>query len=334
MKPLDALRGEVREYFRAHAAQYGFNPAKLKISYVFNSGGFVNPSFHISDGQKALHLKLTNDEDSLVCLEQWRDLHAALEKHYRAPRMLGWVDLENTGFSGPLFEHIPGKVADFRAQPELYRQVMELAARLHADRALTAELAEDESITCTDYFLSVYIDRFDEDLLEIAGDLPPFVSLKTLDWMQGETRELEALARELPVFAEPADHPTHGDLYSHNVLVTRGGEWYVIDWDDLALGDPALEWSILLSPLWRQELEQGRRLTAAELTENLPVRLTANELERLDLYLRAYLLDEIIDSLADYNESAFAPEYQEEVQREEKRIHQEALAWYQRFYRE
>jgi thiamine kinase-like enzyme len=173
--------------------------------------------------------------------------------------------------------------------------------------------------------MSVYIDRFDEDLRIIAGNLPPFVPLDLLDWMMGETRELEGLARELPAFADLAGSPTHGDLWPNNILVMESGQWYIIDWDDLSLGDPALEYSILLGPLWRNGV-----LSESEIFRLLPE--DEDLRERFRLCHRAYILDAIIDTLADWVESEFAPEHQEEVRGEKERQHREALALYRTMY--
>jgi hypothetical protein len=191
---------------------------------------------------------------------------------------------------------------------------------------LSASLAgEAPVLTCADSLIDTYIDRFDEDLLAVVRDLPPFVPLATLDWMQGETRHLESLARELEVFQQPAIAPLHGDLWEQNVLVCEDGRWYVVDWDDLALGDPALEFGILLGPLLAHLPPAERRIPAA-----LPA--SPGLRARFEVYLRAYLLDEVIDSLADYVESDFAPEHQAEVQAEKQRVHEQALIRYRSIY--
>ena len=159
----------------------------------------------------------------------------------------------------------------------------------------------------------------------VAPNLPPFVSLDLLDWMMGETRELEGLARDLPAFHQPAGSPTHGDLWPSNVLVTGGGEWYIIDWDDLALGDPALEYSILLGPLWRQG-----KMSQAEIEGLLPD--NPDFRQRFNLCLRALVLDEVIDTLADWVESDFAPDHQVKVRAEKERIHRDSLNLYRELY--
>jgi hypothetical protein len=52
----------------------------------------------------------------------------------------------------------------------------------------------------------------------------------------------------------------------------------------------------------------------------------------MDLYLRARLLDWVIDVLADYIEAEVAPEQRDRVQTEKKRQHLQALALYQSRY--
>jgi hypothetical protein len=274
-------------------------------------------------------LKLADDEDALAGLEQWREIRAILSGRYHAPRMLDWVQIPGTDFEGGVFEYIPGQPAELAAQPDLLDSIVNLLGRLHADRELASILLSIEGIipTCTDYFLSVYIDRFDEDLAEIAGDMPPFVTLELLDWMMGETRELEGLARDLPAFQQAAGSPTHGDLWPSNILVTENGHFYIIDWDDLALGDPALEYSILLGPLWRHG-----SLSMAELERRLPNDPIFKE--RFQVCLRALVLDEVIDSLADWVESGFVPEHQFTMRSAKERAHREALGLYKQLYQE
>lgn len=340
---LDTLIQRVTAYFRRHAKKYGLDPEQVQARYILNWGGFVNASFFIQDGQRRYHLKLSADESALDNLAQWVTLNEHLTGRYHAPRMLDYVEIPRSGgFQGPLLEYIPGKPADLAARPEVLRGVLDLLTALHGDSELAAALADyraglaedyDEPppppMTCTDYFLDVYIDRLDGDLATIAGELPPFVPLATLDWMMGETRELEGLARDLPAFHHPAGSPVHGDLYPENILVTERGDWYLIDWDDLSLGDPALEYAILLDGLLRSgALSQE----AAEAL--LPVVPYQREdfLTRFRVCLRAQLLDTVIDSLADWVESAFAPIHQEEVRPAKQRAHQEALQRYQALY--
>ena len=183
----------------------------------------------------------------------------------------------------------------------------------------------------------MYIDRFDEDLLSIVGDLPPFVPLSLLDWMMGETRELEGLARDLPAFQQPAGAPIHGDLWPGNILVTPDERFFIIDWDDLFLGDPALDYSILLGPLLlngpfrkNDPFRKNGALSQTEIEHLLPG--GADFRERFNLYLRALLLDQVIDSLADWVEAAFAPQHQSDLRSAKERAHQEALALYRQLY--
>ncbi len=324
---LDTLTRRVTDYFRKHAAQYRLDPASIEARYILNWGGFVNASFLLTDGKQTFHLKLADDEDALAGLERWEAFHQVLSERYHAPRMLDWVKIPRTPFEGAIFEFVPGQPADLAAQPGLLKTVLDLLACLHADGDLAADLEKMEGgvLTCTEAFLSLYIDRFDGDLLIIAGDLPPFVPLKVLDWMMGETRELEGLARDLPAFQHPAGSPTHGDLWQSNILVTGDNSFSIIDWDDLALGDPALDTSILLGPLWRQG-----KLTQAEIERLLPDDPAFRE--RFNLCLRALLLNEVIDTVADWVESDFDPVDREEVRAAKEKSHREALELYKQMY--
>lgn len=319
---LDTLIAHVAETFRRQAGRYQLDPASLEVRYILNWGGYVNASFFVGDGQRTYHLKLADQPDTQADLRRWESLNDLLTARYHAPRLVDWVKIPRTRCAGLLFDYIPGRPADFSAQPEVFAGVLDLLARLHADAELAAALSTGETPSCADTFLSVYIDRFDEDLLSVAGDLPPFVSLELLSWMMGETRELEGLARDMDAFQRPAVWPTHGDLWPANILVTRSGSWYVIDWDDLALGDPALEYGILLGPLWR-----AGRLSLEDALALLPAG-DPDMRRRFEVCLRAFVLDGVIDTLADWVESSFAPDHQEEVRAAKEAAHRSALAFY------
>lgn len=328
---LSTLTALVMRYFRSHARKYDLNPAALSVRYILNWGGFVNASFAVQDEKRAYHLKLADADDTIASLDRWYGLRNILQARYRAPTIVDWIEIDDTPCEGLLFDFFEGRKADFRANPSLHRQVLDLVGHLHADQELADILTRLDGPPgdCADYFMSTYIDRFDEDLLSVVRDLPSFVSLSTLDWMQGETRHLESLARELPAFTLPANAPTHGDLWENNVLVNDRGEWIIIDWDDLSLGDPALEYSILISMLWRQNPEHD--LSGASL---LPAGLQLDSAlkDRLAVCMRAFLLDEVIDSLADYVESEYSPAHRDQVQEEKKRIHMAALEKYRQIY--
>jgi aminoglycoside phosphotransferase (APT) family kinase protein len=322
--PLESLIALVEAAFRGQADAYGLRADAVQARYILNWGGFVNASFTVTDGQRSYHLKLADDPGVQEDLDRWLTLREHMEAHYHAPRVLDWVEIEGSGFAGLLFENIDGKPVDFSAQPEMLPEVLQLLHRLHNDAFLVERLrdGEDALPLCWEYFLDVYIDRFDEDLRVVAGNLPPFVSLDLLDWMMGETRELEGLARDLPAFQQPAASPTHGDLWTSNILVDTQGHWYVIDWDDLALGDPALEYSIVLGPFWRwQQMTQEQ--VEAMLPEDDALRA------RFGVCLRAFLLDHVIDSLADWVEAGFSPEHLDHVREEKQKIHAQTLALYQ-----
>jgi aminoglycoside phosphotransferase (APT) family kinase protein len=137
---------------------------------------------------------------------------------------------------------------------------------------------------------------------------------------------MDAAVAAEPAFGEAADAPTHGDLWLNNLLVTSEGEWFLLDWDGLALGDPALDWGMLFGPS-RTDLR-----TAAD--RALPPAITADPAvrERLALYARASLLDWIIDPLADWIDAGESPEHIVEVRAEKERIHRAALAAYRQRY--
>src|ERR1700727_746278 len=78
----------------------------------FELGGFVNYSFSINDGAAQYHLKITSDLRSIQGLQRWHTIHSALEKRYRAPKLIQWIDFPEIGFAGLLFEHLNGRTAN------------------------------------------------------------------------------------------------------------------------------------------------------------------------------------------------------------------------------
>lgn len=321
----------VRHWFCARAAEYGLQPETLQVRYVLNWGGFVNYSFTLTDGVRACHLKLADEEPYQKGLVRWARLNATLEAQYHAPRILDEIHLPEVGFTGLLFEHIPGRTPVLAQESELLRSLLPVIQRLHTDTELAELLSaatEEESKTCFDCYREIYIERFDEDLKIIEAALPPFVDPPTLQWMQEETRRLESRAAERGAFALPTHSPVHGDLWQNNILVTDTGAWYLLDWDDLMCGDVVADYALLF---WTPGQERGRGEARWQDFMSPP---DSSFAERMTHYRRTLLLDEVIDVLADYVEADLAPEHTDRVREEKRQIHLNALEEYRQTYRD
>ena len=316
----------VHDHLASRAAELGLDAARLRVEYVLNWGGFVNRSFQVADGRTRLHLKLACEPQIRDALRRFWALRGTMADRYHAPEAVAWVGVPGTEYAGVLTRWIDG------APPEsldeaLAGEVVRAMSRLHGDRELAARLPTPaRPASCADVYRRSYGRRFAEDLDFQHGQQPPFVSPATEGWMRAEAEALAAAVDAAPAFAKAADSPTHGDLWLNNLLVAPGGAWHVLDWDDLALGDPALDWCMLFGPA------RGDLRTAAE--RALPPAVTADAAvrERLALYARASLLDWIIDPLSDWIGATEAPEHVVEVRAEKERIHTAALAAYRRAY--
>jgi aminoglycoside phosphotransferase (APT) family kinase protein len=130
--------------------------------------------------------------------------------------------------------------------------------------------------------------------------------------MTGEVDRVAALVDACEAFAAPADAPVHGDLWHENVLVTPDGAWVLLDWDELRLGDPALDLAKL--PVFAAPVMEARLAT------------------RVALLRRAHALDGVIDPLADHVESARYPDVRERMQAVKRTEHELALAAYRAAY--
>src|SRR5687767_13878573 len=112
----------------------------IRVRHVLNWGGFVNHSFHVTDGSVHYHLKLTSDVDNPNQFKVWRSIHHLLEKRYRAPELIRWVDFTEIGFSGMVLRYIEGRTADFCQNPELVERLIQTADCLHHDAEVRSHL--------------------------------------------------------------------------------------------------------------------------------------------------------------------------------------------------
>jgi len=313
-------------HLAARAAELGLDAGRLRVRYVLNWGGFVNRSFRVTDGHTVLHLKLAADPEIRAGLRRFWALRPLLAERYHAPAPVAWIEVPGTEYAGVLSRWIDG-AAPASINGGLAEAVVRTVGRLHGDRELAARLqAPGAPATCADLFRQTYAERFYADLEMVEGERPPFVPPATVAWLRGEAEAVEAAVAAAPAFREPADAPAHGDLWIENLLVTPEGEWFLLDWDGLGAGDPALDWGMLFGPT-RTDLR-----TAADRALPSPVTADPAVRERLPLYARASLLDWVVDPLADWVDAGEAPEHVARVRAEKERIHRAALEAYQRRY--
>lgn len=324
--PLEELRARLADRLVREAASLGLRAQGLEVAYVPNWGGFVNASFRATDGSRAVRVKLAHDPEALAGLRSWRELAPPLHERHRAPRMLGWIDVPGTPYEGPVFEWIEGGVPAAR-DARLVAEVGEALRRLHGDRDLAARLASrDGPRTCRDVFREGLRREFVEDLRAVGATRPPFVAAGDLEWMRDEAARIAADVAVEGAFDGPVEAPCHGDLWLDNLVCGGDGRLSILDWDGLALGDPALDWALLLGPS-RADLRPAR-------ASDLPADLAADAgfRARFDLYARASLFDWALDGLADWIEAQVLGDGAEEVRREKERVSLAATAAYRAAY--
>lgn len=310
------LADALRAWFGVRAGTYGLHPASLKVDYVLNWGGFVNHSFRVSDEGTGYHVKLSTDADDQQKLRRWFSLGRTLER-FRAPSVVDWVDIGVA--AGLVFRHLPGRVPTLT--DEVVDGLLEPLSRLWVDQALADALASGTAITAGDAFLESFDRRFREDLAGIRAAAPPFVSDQLVRWLESEVEDLAGRVRAEPAFGEVLRSPVHGDLWLNNVLWMDRHSWWLLDWDDLRIGDPAADVASLLGP------------TAGDLrplkgVARVADRLSASQRARLPLLGKATLLDWVIDPLSDWIDADTSPAHAAEVRAEKARVHRAALDLY------
>ncbi|HEY0811388.1 MAG TPA: aminoglycoside phosphotransferase family protein [Longimicrobiales bacterium] len=316
---LNELMAAVRAYFITHASRYGLHP-ELQVNYVLNEGGFVNHSFRITDGVRSFHLKLATSEHSHAELLRWQRVGAQLER-YRAPGIISWVDVGAAG--GLLFNSAPGVIPYL--DDAVLHEVLAVTRALNADCELADILRDDAQRTTRDVYFASYHERFVEDLKYIRGARPPFVAGQLIDWLMDEADRLAKIVVRSAAFDQPADQPTHGDLWLNNILWQNSEHWHIVDWDGIALGDPMTDLAMLTGPA-------ANDLTPLKMYDQVAAQLSSVERERLRILGRASLLDWIIDPLSDWIDADVVPAHAQEMRALKERVHTGALALYRELY--
>ena len=199
--------------------------------------------------------------------------------------------------------------------------------RLHRDRELVEAFRKlgDTEVSCADAYRADYHERFFGDLEIIVPGAAPFVDVDLIDWMTAEAKRLERVIDASPAFAAPASAACHRDLWLENLMVTAEGRLHILNWDEMGMGDPVMDWAMLLGP-------SRYRVAPANDDDAPALGLNDEETERYRLYARASLLDWIIDPLADWIDAEDEPEQRDAMRDNNRRVHEEALELYRRIY--
>ncbi|GIP38379.1 hypothetical protein J31TS4_16590 [Paenibacillus sp. J31TS4] len=311
----------IAEWAEENAQAIGLAPNTIRSSYLYNPGGFGNLSICLTDGRTRLHVKLAPPRKA-ERLRQWASISDYLTEHYTAPRLVAEIDTEIVpGYPyGLVFEYIEDAVslADAHYPEVVLSGVLETAAKLHRDNRLHAMLPQNETRTYAEAFEDEYLSRFREDLdgiVESRELLRDFVSDETIMWFGEEIERLNETVRQTPAFLLPAGDVVHNDLNGNNVLTSGMERFRIIDWDDLSgRGDAAMDYSVLLWPLTQEPAWPKWR-------EHVLAEAEAATVQRLDLYFRAKLFDDVLDVLADYVEAEQVPEHRDATQQRAKAVH-------------
>jgi hypothetical protein len=310
------LATHVAAFCREHAAPLGLAREAIDVAYVPNAGGFVNFSYRIRGVTREYHLKLAASRDDQDALRRWKALAPMLEP-YHAPPILDWVDVGPA--AGLLFPIIDGAPPPFGG--DVVEALTNVLTRLNADRALAEALATPHPVTARDGYRDSFHRRFVSDLGTISASPPPFVNDAVIGQLSSAVDALRDAVERDGAFDEVLTTPIHGDLWLNNVLWSSSDRWYLIDWDDLRIGDAAADVATLTGP-------SAADLAPLKLREVGARDLTAAQRSRLDLLGRATLLDWAIDPLADWIDADVVPGIGPAMRAEKERLHRGALRLY------
>jgi hypothetical protein len=173
--------------------------------------------------------------------------------------------------------------------------------------------------------VSRYTGMLREDLEAIRAEPPPFLRPDRLRWMSEQLDVLEQLARDSGAFTGTARAIVHWDLWWNNILVAPSGPWHLVDWDDVSLGGPALDYATVLFPLTCDPaFRRWQEFPIPAQDEAFPARMA--------LYRRAQVLDGAIDVLADWIDCREVPAAQAEVRTRKQAEHVRFVRMYEAEY--
>jgi hypothetical protein len=240
------------------------------VTHRPNHTGTDKLSFEVLAQGDRLWAKVAADEDEETALRTWASVATLLADRHGAPPVLEVLDV--AGRPGLLFPFIDVPVATRSTLRDRHAEVSVVLDGLHADRDLAGLLGDPTTSSAS--FRDVWVSRFEADLRIIAGHVAP----DDYDYLVAEVEVLSSLVDSLDLRIH---HPTHGDPWHENVLLGPERIW-LLDWEDLAVGDPVVDHAILLMDT--RGADPGGWPTG----------------RRYDVARRALMLDAAVDGAADW----------------------------------
>lgn len=240
-----------------------------------NHTGAGKLSYAVARGRERLWIRVASDADEHAALLRWSEHAARLSERYAAPPVLDLVLVE--GRATLVFPHLVEPVATRADLAERSGPLLALLSALHADAELATALGPP--VTAGQAFTDVWVTRFVADLTVIEG----YVARDVHAWLSDEVEVLADLVAG-PAFDQPVHSAVHRDPWHENLLLGPGHLW-LLDWEDLAVGDPFVDEAIVLFDAHGPDT--GWPAT-----------------ERHEVARRALMLDCVVDVAADWVEAA------------------------------
>lgn len=282
----------------AEAPRLGLAAGRLVLDRVLSRGGFGAWTLRARDGARTVYLKAV-DGDGADALARWADAAESLEAAYHAPHLLAcWpVGVVAPGVAVVATEGVEGRPLTAAGADRVLPAVLLSLASLHENAALAARLGlSQRPVSLREAFRNALGERLSQDLFAIERrvDRLPLPVRGRVGVLRDAAAELARAVRQDAAFSGTTTAPTHGDPHWHNILVARGGAtWHLLDWDDLAIGDPAMDLAVVLFR-WRMAHGLARRAPWPR-----PAVDDRALVRRVGVYTWASVLDLAIDSLAD-----------------------------------
>jgi aminoglycoside phosphotransferase (APT) family kinase protein len=235
-----------------------------------NHTGTDKLSFEVLVGGERLWVKVAANDEEDAGLKTWASVAAQLADRHGAPPVLDV--LEVAGRTGLLFPFLDGEVASHATVRDRYAEVQAVLDGLHSDRDLAERLGGPS--TSAEVFRYVWVSRFDADLEIIAGYVAP-------DIHEYLSAEVEALTGLVDSLDERVHVAMHGDPWHENLMFGPERVW-LLDWEELSVGDPVVDDAILLM--------DARGARGADWPPGA----------RFDVARRSLMLDAAVDSAADW----------------------------------